>query len=395
MRDAGDSRLADNIMRFCRTLRAAGLPVGPGQVIDACRAIARTGIERRDDFRAALKAVLVKDPARFAVFDQAFHVYFRNPRLLERMLGLLLPTIEREAGDAPGEAAIRRLLEALAESAARDDGAVVVEVDRAGSWSRNEFLRHRDFEAMSLDELDEARRLLREGTDFLRQVPTRRFRADPFGRRYDLRRTIRLMLRTNGQLVALARKRRRQALPTLVLICDISGSMSRYSRMFLHFAHALSASGRNVHSFVFGTRLTNITHWLVDKDVDRALDRVAAAVEDWDGGTRIADCLARFNRDWGRRLLAGRSVVVLLSDGLERDSAADLDFQAGRLARTAGELIWLNPMLRFDAFEPLAHGIRTILPHVDRFLPAHNVDSLTGLGRLLAGADAAVRRRAA
>jgi len=387
VRDAGDSRLAENIVRFCRTLRSAGLPVGPGQVVDACRAVARTGIERRNDFRAALRAVLVNDPAQFAVFDQAFHVYFRNPRLFERMLGLLLPTLEQDRQHESADAAIRRLLEAIAGTATREDDQVVVEIDRAGSWSRREFLRQKDFDAMSLEELAEARRLLREGTDFLRPVPTRRFRADPFGRRYDLRRTLRLMLRTNGQLVELARKRKRQSLPTLVLICDISGSMSRYSRMFLHFAHALSASGRDVHSFVFGTRLTNITHWLVDKDVDRALDRVASEVVDWDGGTRIADCLACFNRDWGRRVLSGRSVVVLLSDGLERDSEADLGFQAARLARTAGEFVWLNPMLRFDEFEPLARGIRALLPHVDRFLPAHNVASLTGLAHLLAGAE--------
>ena len=392
MRDTADSRLAENIVRFCRTLRTAGLAVGPGQVVDACRAVARTGIERRDDFRAALRAVLVRDPAQFAIFDQAFHVYFRNPRLLERMLSLLLPTLEQERRDEPADAAIRRLLEAIGGTALHEDDQVVVEIDRAGSWSRREFLRQKDFDAMSLEELAEARRLLREGADFLRPVSTRRFRADPYGRRYDLRRTMRLMLRTNGQLVQLARKRRQEALPTLVLICDISGSMSRYSRMFLHFAHALSSSGRDVHSFVFGTRLTNITHWLLDRDVDRALDRVAAEVVDWDGGTRIADCLADFNRDWGRRVLSGRSVVVLLSDGLERDSEADLGFQAARLARTAGLLLWLNPMLRFDAFEPLARGIRTLLPHVDRFLPAHNVDSLTGLTRLLAGS--ARRQRA-
>ncbi|MDH4073336.1 MAG: VWA domain-containing protein [Gammaproteobacteria bacterium] len=384
MPETGDSRIAENIVRFCRTLRHAGLPVGPGQVIDACRAIARTGIGRRDDFRTALKAVLVNDPAHFAVFEQAFHVYFRNPRLLERMMGLLLPTLERESPDAPGDEAIRRLLEALAEPVARDDDSVVVEIDRTASYSRHELLRHKDFEAMTLAELAEAKRLLREGTDFLRRMPTRRFRTDSVGGRYDLRRTIRLMLRTNGQIIQLARKRRRKEFPTLVLICDISGSMSRYSRMFLHFAHALSASGRDVHSFVFGTRLTNITHWLVDKDVDRALHRVSVEVQDWDGGTRIADCLARFNEDWGRRVLARRSVVVLLSDGLERDSASDLDFQAARLRRSAGELIWLNPMLRFQDFEPLAYGIRTILPHVDDFLPAHNVESLTGLGRLLA-----------
>lgn len=238
---------------------------------------------------------------------------------------------------------------------------------------------------MSLDEQREAAIMLRESGQFLREVRTRRFRSDRFGSAYDLRKTFRLMLRNNGQLIQLARKSRRRKPPTLVLLCDISGSMSQYSRMFMHFAHALSSFGQPVHTFVFGTRLTNITHWLDDRDVDKALARVSDEVADWDGGTRIADSLERFNVDWGRRVLSGHSVILLLSDGLERDSGADLGFQAARLQRSSHELIWLNPMLRFEQFEPRASGIRTLLPHVDRFLPAHNVASLSELGRLLCG----------
>jgi uncharacterized protein with von Willebrand factor type A (vWA) domain len=391
-----ESRIAENVVLFCRTLRKAGLSIGPGQVIDACGAIVHTGIERRRDIQAALRAVLVKDPSHFALFDQAFHVYFRNPRLLERMMGLLLPTLEHEGGRDDAEAAIRRLHEALSDSGEREhQDDVVIEIDQAGSGSDRELLRQKDFEAMSLDELRDAQTMLRDSMAFLRQIPTRRFRRDPQGRRYDLRRSMQLMMRNGGQLVALAHKSRRVRPPTLVLICDISGSMSRYSRMFLHFAHALSASRLPVHAFVFGTRLTNITHWLADRDVDRALAQVSAEVRDWDGGTRIGECLRRFNVDWGRRVLSGRSVVVLLSDGLERDTSGDLDFQAARLHRSTDEFIWLNPMLRFDGFEPLAFGIRTILPHVDRFLPAHNVDSLAGLGTLLMRRRHSPGRRAA
>jgi uncharacterized protein with von Willebrand factor type A (vWA) domain len=384
--DASESRIAENVVLFCRTLRRAGLSIGPGQVIDACDAIVHTGIERRDDFRVALRAVLVNDPSQFPLFEQAFHVYFRNPRLLERMMGLLLPTLQQEGGGDDGEAAIRRLHEAIsAPGDRRENEDVVIEIDHAGSYSDRELLRQKDFEAMSLDELRDAQALLRESMEFVRRIPTRRYRTDPYGKRFDLRKSMQLMLRNSGQLVELAHKKRRLRPPELVLICDISGSMSRYSRMFLHFAHALSASRLPVHAFVFGTRLTNITHWLVGRDVDRALARVSAEVRDWDGGTRIADCLQRFNVDWSRRVLSGRSVVVLLSDGLERDSSSDLAFQAARLQRSADEVIWLNPMLRFDGFEPLAYGIRTILPHVDRFLPAHNVDGLAELGRLLMG----------
>jgi uncharacterized protein with von Willebrand factor type A (vWA) domain len=350
----GTSRIADNILLFCRTLRQAGLPIGPGQVIEASQAILRTGIDRRDDFYVGLRAVLVKDPGQVRIFDQAFHVYFRNPRLLERMMGLLLPTLVTEQTGAEGEATVRRLLETLAGEETTSQDEVVVEVDRSESYSRDEVLREKDFEQMSLEEQAAAKALLRE-----------------------------LMLRTNGQLIEVARKSRRYRPPALVLISDISGSMSGYSRMFLHFAHALGLRQQRVYSFVFGTRLTNITRWLADREADRALERVAEEVRDWDGGTRIADCLERFNIDWGRRVLSGRAVVVLLSDGLERDSASNLEFQMQRLQRTAEKVVWLNPLLRFDEFEPRASGIRAMMPYVDRFLPAHNVNSLVDLGRLL------------
>ncbi len=378
-----EGRLADNILLFCRTLRHAGLAVGTGQVIEAGSAVLRTGIERRDDFYYALRAVLVSDPAQFRLFDQAFHIYFRNPRLLERMIGLLLPTIERVAESGDTDVAIRRLMESLAENETIDDSDVVIEIDQSASYSRRELLRHKDFEQMTLQEQSEAKQLLREEINVLKDVQTRRFRPYPFGNRYDLRRSMQLMLRNNGQLIELAKKKRRLRPPALVLICDISGSMSSYSRIFLHFAHALSSYRQTVHSFVFGTRLTNISHWLMDKDVDRALGQVSDEVQDWDGGTRIADCLERFNVDWGRRVLAGHAVVLLLSDGLERDSDSDLEFQMQRLQRTCDQLIWMNPMLRYEHFQAKAMGIRTMLPHVDLFLPAHNLESLAQLGQIL------------
>lgn len=383
MAGSSEGRLADNILLFCRTLRHAGLPIGPGRVIEAGSAVLQSGIARRDDFYYALRAVLVSSPAQFRLFDQAFHVYFRNPRLLERMIGLLLPMIERESEDGNTEPAVRRLMESLAGNETSDDNDTIIEIDRSASYSRRELLRHKDFEQMSLQEQSEAKQLLREEIDIIKDVATRRFRPHPFGHRYDLRRSMQLMLRNNGQLIELAKKKRRLRPPALILICDISGSMSSYSRIFLHFAHALSSHRQTVHSFVFGTRLTNISHRLMDKDVDRALAQVSKEVQDWDGGTRIADCLERFNVDWGRRVLSGHSVVILLSDGLERDSDSDLDFQMQRLNRTCDQLIWMNPMLRYEQFEAKAMGIRTMLPHVDLFLPAHNLESLAQLGQIL------------
>lgn len=375
------ARLAENILMFSRTLRCAGLPIGTGEVIDAVIAASTVGLHRRSDFRAALRAVLVKDPGHFRLFRQAFQVYFGDPRLLERTMALLLPSVFTGASGPP-EAALRRLLEAMALRSQEDSDDVSVEVDRSATWSNREILRHRDFEQMTLAEQSEAKELLREETALFKRRRTRRFEASASGNRYDLRRSMHTMLRTSGQLLELARKRRIEQPPVLVLICDISGSMSRYSRMFLHFAHALS-SKQTVHSFVFGTRLTNISRRLRDRDVDRALSQAASDVRDWDGGTRIAESLARFNRDWSRRVLAQNAVVVLLSDGLERDSAADLEFEMQRLRRSCRQLVWLNPALRYAGFEPKAAGIRKMLPHVDFFLPAHSVASLTGLRLLL------------
>ncbi len=381
-REAGSGRLADNILMFCRTLRKAGLPVGPGRVVEAMAAVRRAGIERRDDFYWALRAVLVNDPAQFRLFDQAFHIYFRNPRLLERMMSLLLPTLE-----APGEPAAaphRGLLEALfSDGIGDEDNGTQVEIDQAGSWSRREVLRRKDFEDMSLEEQAQAKQILRTEILPTSEITTRRFRPHPFGHRYDLRRSMRLILKNNGELIELVRKRRLRRPPPLVLICDISGSMSRYSKAFLIFAHIMSSRHRTVHTFVFGTRLTNITRRLADKDIDRALAAISKDVKDWDGGTRIGECLERFNVDWSRRVLAQSAVVILLSDGLERDSKADLDFQMQRLHRSCRQLIWMNPMLRYSEFEPRALGVRTMLPHVDSFLPAHNIESIARLSRLL------------
>ena len=376
-----DGHLAENVLLFCRTLRNAGLPVGTGQVIDALTAVSVAGLQRRDDFYQALRAVLASDPRHFRLFHQAFQVYFRDPRLLEGMVGMLLPNIHGPVAAHGGM--LRRLLEAMSQSGAEAAQDVALDADRSASWSDREILRHKDFEQMSLTEQSEARALINEEIELLKKIGSRRFRPDDRGTRYDPRRSMQGMVRNNGQLVQLARKRRIDRKPVVVTICDISGSVSRYSRMFLLFAHALTAASQTVHSFVFGTRLTNITRRLRDRDADRALSQIAMDVSDWDGGTRIAESLARFNRDWGRRVLAQNAVVVLFSDGLERDTEGNLEFQMQRLRRSCRRLLWLNPMLRYRGFEAKAAGIRKMLPYVDEFLPAHNVDSLTGLVTVL------------
>jgi uncharacterized protein with von Willebrand factor type A (vWA) domain len=240
-----------------------------------------------------------------------------------------------------------------------------------------------DFDKMSNAELAEAKRALRRLRLPIRFVPTRRFRSDPHGPRADMRATLRAALRGGADIIDLKRRIRRTRQPPLVALCDISGSMGRYSRMLLHFLHAVTNDRDRVFTFLFGTRLTHITRHLRRSDVDEALDRVAGAVEDWSGGTRIGHCVEEFNRRWSRRVLGQGAVVLLISDGLDRDAGDGLAQSMERLHKSCRRLIWLNPLLRFEGFEPKSQGIKAILPHVDDFRTVHNLESLSQLAQAL------------
>jgi len=384
----GDGTLAVNIMHFARVLRRAGMPIGTGLVIDAVEAVRATGIESRDDFYWTLHAVFVTRRDQRELFDQAFHVFWRNPRLLERMMSMALPTIEtpREEQDELS----RRLAEALMPGEDDDRGEepeeVEIELDAVLTYSESELLREMDFEKMSTEEMRRAKAVIANLRLPIMEVPTRRFRPDPEGSRIDMRRTLRGSLRSGGHDIPLARRRRRTRHPPLVILCDISGSMSRYSRMLLHFMHALTNDRDRVHTFLFGTRLTNITRHLRQRDVDVAMDKVAAAAEDWSGGTRIGTTLAEFNKTWSRRVLGQGAVVLLITDGLDREGAEGLDAEMERLHKSCRRLIWLNPLLRYEGFEPRTQGARAILPHVDDFRSVHNLESLEQLAAALATA---------
>jgi uncharacterized protein with von Willebrand factor type A (vWA) domain len=374
----GSGRLLENLMHFGRALRAAGLPVGPGKVLAATEAVHAVGIANRGDFYWALHAVFVNRRDQRELFDQAFHIFWRNPQLLEKMMGLLLP--EMRSPDAPkGEEMSRRLAEALhpGQSDASDDRPLEkeVELDAAMTFSDRELLQRMDFEQMSSEEVARAKWLIRRMTLPLMDVPTRRYQGDPRGARADMRATLRAALRSGG-LIALKRKTRRTRSPPLVILCDISGSMSRYSRLFLHFMHAVTNDRDRVYTFLFGTRLTNVTRFLRYRDVDVALDKVAGVVEDWSGGTRIGQCLGEFNRRWSRRVLAQGAVVLFITDGLDRDAGAGLGLEMDRLHKSCRRLIWLNPLLRYEGFAPKSLGMRAILPYVDEFRPVHNLESL-------------------
>ena len=386
---AGRGRLVENLMFFARTLRAAGLPIGPGRVIEALRAVEAVGIGKRDDFYWSIHSVFVNRQDQRPVFEQAFHDFWHNPKLLERMMAMLLPSLTPGAEEAEkGEELSRRLAEALL--AERGDGSgeaapeeEEVEFEATMTYSDRELLRGIDFEKMSSEELTRAKRLVAQMQLPIMAVPTRRFLPSPHGRRIDMRATLRAQLRSGG-VPALRRRNPRRRHPPLVIICDISGSMSRYSRIMLHFMHAVTNDRDRVHAFLFGTRLTNITRMLRHRDVDVAVDRVAETVQDWSGGTRIGICLAEFNAKWSRRVLGQGALVLFISDGLDRDSGEGLTREMERLHKSCRRIIWLNPLLRYDAYEPKSLGAKAIMPHIDDFRPIHNLASLADLTSVLA-----------
>ncbi len=381
-------KLADNIMHFGRALRVAGLPIGPGRVIDAIKAVETAGITNRDDFYWALHSVFVNRRDQREMFDQAFHIFWRNPEILEKMMSLMLPMMGDGSGETEPETPSQRLRDALYpggqdehEEERQEEQEVII--DASGSASSREVLQQKDFESMSSEELAEARRIVSQLRLPIMAVPTRRFVTDDRGSRVDMRGTLRAGLRSGGAVIPLKRRRRARRHPPLVVLCDISGSMSRYSRMLLHFVHALTNDRDRVHTFVFGTRLTNITRYLRQRDVDAAIGQVAETVEDWSGGTRIGVTLKEFNTVWSRRVLGQGALVLFISDGLDRDAGDGLESEMERLHKSCRRLVWLNPLLRFDGFEPKSKGIRAILPHVDEFRTVHNLDSLKDLAKAL------------
>ena len=372
-------------MHFARVLRAAGLPIGPDRVVDALHALDTAGIARREDFYWTLAAVFLSKREHQELFDQAFHIFWRDPQMLERILGLLPPAYGPIAPDGE-RAASRRLAEALQprrEQAQDQEQRDATEIDASSAFSQRELLQHADFESMSGAELAQAKKLIARLRLPIPEAQTRRFRPDARGAGIDLPATLRASMRGGAQIIALKRRSRVTRHPPLVVLCDISGSMSRYSRMFLHFLHAITNDRDRVHTMVFGTRLTNITRHLRNRDVDVAMNRVTAAIQDWAGGTRIGVCLEEFNRKWSRRLLGQNAVVLLISDGLDRDVGAGLGAEMERLHKSCRKLVWLNPLLRYEGFQPRPSGVRAMLPHVDAFMPVHNIDSLVELAREL------------
>ena len=378
----GGGRIADNIVFFARALRKAGLPVGPAAIIDAIRAVEAAGLGSRDDFYWTLHSVFVTKREQRAVFHEAFELFWRERGLLDKMLQMLSPVAPPRAPERdkprPGEARARQ---ALAAEPRRQEDKPDIEIDARLTVSAREILQRKDFAQMSAAEIAEAKKALAKLAIPDERMKTRRLKRATRGR-LDPRRTIRASLKVGGDIIMPAFRAHAEIRPPIVALCDISGSMSQYSRLMLHFLHALSER-RKIQTFLFGTRLTNVTRQLKQKDPDEALAGCSDAVKDWSGGTRIAAALHGFNRDWSRRVLGQGATMLLITDGLERDDgtagAADLAAEMDRLHRSCRRLIWLNPLLRFDGFEARARGVRAMLPHVDEFRSVHSLDAVGDL----------------
>jgi uncharacterized protein with von Willebrand factor type A (vWA) domain len=381
-------KLAENILYFARALRAAGLPVGPGAVLDCLEALNVARVGDREDFYWTLHAVFVKRHEHSILFDQAFKLFFRKRGYIEQLIAMMLPEAARLPPKPPSPGA-QRIQEALFGGLKeREQERQEVELDTRLTVSDREVLQKKDFAQMTAAEIAGAKEAIAKLALPLDLVRTRRLAAARRGAMIDMRRTLRSSMKAGGAVIDLKYLAPREKEPPIVALLDISGSMSQYTRLFLHFLHSITDAKKRVTTFLFGTRLTNVTRAIRQRDPDEALAACSAHVADWSGGTRIASSLRAFNRNWSRRVLGQSAVVLLITDGLERDADDTLSFEMDRLHRSCRRLIWLNPLLRFDGFEARAKGVRAMLPHVDELRPIHNLDSMIELVRALSGRPA-------
>ena len=385
--------LAYNVLHFSRLLRRAGLPVGPADMLAAQDALSRVDLGVKAEARTALRSTMVHRREHEEVFDQAFALFWRDPAAAEQAAAMALIDAQKAQPPDRTPPAGRRVAEAMApkKEPRNRPPDEPPHIDAVMTVSDRERLASLDFEAMSATEINAAKQEIRRLHLPLDLRRTRRLRPDPNGPATDLRRTIRDSLKQGGEILAIARNRQVVRPPPLVVLCDISGSMARYAPILLHFLHAVANDRDRVHVFLFGTRLSNITRQLRHRDPEVAFQMVSHVVPDWSGGTRIGEALAEFNRVWARRVLGQGAVVLLITDGLDREGAVGVAENMDRLHRSCRRLIWLNPLLRWSGFEPKSQGIRAMLPHVDEFRPVHNLASLRSLIDLLSKPASAFR----
>ncbi|WP_322105505.1 VWA domain-containing protein [Paraburkholderia sp. J41] len=398
---------ARNVVHFVRVLRGAGLPMSPARAVDALEALRHIDIARRDDVQAALAAMLTSAPDEREIFDAAFDLFWRDPDFEGKLRALLLPKVQ---GGVPPPRRNNRLADALAARAGeraqakpppeRDqhDPRDQHELRAHATFSAEERLRQRDFDTLSAGEWRALRHLIRARRWSplpLATERTRRLKAASRGTHADLRASAREAVRAGGDWTQWKFRAPVERKLPLVLLLDISGSMSSYSRAVLYFCHALLQSRERLQVFLFGTRLTHAMRALRERDPDVALAQLAAQVADWSGGTRIGATLAEFNRRWARRMLGARATVLIVTDGLDHDASGALGEEMARLHRFAHRVVWLNPLLRYREFAPKARGVQAMLPHVDAHFPVHNLESLEAFARGLSGAPHAAAAPAA
>jgi uncharacterized protein with von Willebrand factor type A (vWA) domain len=373
---APQGHLLEHVIAFTRLLHEMGVPVGPGQALDLVEALRHVSITAREDFRAAARCTLIRRAEDLPLFELAFGHYWRTEGADPLMMALPVMRVPGRPMRLP------RATREPGEGEEREEREERVGVTLA--YAQGETLRSKDFGTFSWEEVQACNELLRRMPWRLPERQTRRVRPAPRGRRLDLPRVLRRSLRTGGEPMELAWRERKPRRRPLVVLCDISGSMDRYSRMLLQFVHTLAHGLGAVESFVFGTRLTRITRLLRHRDIDDAVALVSKQVLDWSGGTRIGETLKEFNYRWGRRVLHHGAVVLLISDGWDRGEPQLLGREMGRLQRSCHRLIWLNPLLGRPGYQPLTQGMQAALPFVDDFLPVHNLVSLEQLGAALA-----------
>ena len=384
-----EGKLAENIVHFTRALRKAGVKVGTAQLETAIQAVAAAGFSHKADFYYILQSTLISRAENLEVFHQVFSLFWRNPEFLEKMMFQLTPTLPDDRPPEPKSAAHRRAADALNNPADRQEIPQREEITRDAmlTVSQQEVIRQKDFDQMSAAELHEAEQTILTLSLPAPTLAGRRTRPDRIGRLTDPRATLRTALRNGGEMHRIERKSNRPRPPDLIVLCDISGSMTVYSRMIMRFLHALTHARvrqwGQVHAFTFGTRLTNISRALRQSDPDIALTTIGREATDWEGGTMIGMAIKQFNKEWTRRVMSRGAVVLFISDGLERGDTFLLSAEMARLKLISRQLIWLNPLLRWDGFSPQASGIKAILPNVHSFHACHSLDRLMDLSSVL------------
>ena len=375
-----ESKLLENILRFIRLLRNSGIKIGNQSSIDALNSIKILKIGNRNEFYWALYSNLIYRNEDTEIFNQCFHLFWQNPKILQQMFNLLLPQIGTQKAPTTNKKQLKR----ISDNIQKQNQDINIEkkdeiiFDSQMSWSNKSTLNTKDFEMMSLEEIRQAEKEIKKFFIKSKTQISRRWKKNDQSTKISTKYTIKKSVKNNG-IIHLAFKERIKKFRPFVILIDISGSMESYSRMMLFLSHILIQQYKDIEVFTFGTKLTRITNFLKNKDIDFSLDKVGKFVNDWAAGTKITSSIKDFNFNWSRRLLTQNQTLLLITDGLERDDSGNLDFEINRLSLFANNIIWLNPLLRYKQFEPKVNSIKTILRHVDKHVPIHNLNSIRNL----------------